>query len=75
MFKRIPIFLLDAGFGKCPCGQTFNYESERERKIKLRLHKKFCDKWTSESFAKPPRKAMTAKELQRFRTEWREFRD
>ena len=74
-FKVIYPFI-DAGTGKCPCGRTFDYESERDRKTKVRLHKKFCDKWPSDaSFTKTPRKAMTAKEFQRFCTERREFRD
>ena len=73
-FKRIPTFI-DGGAGKCSCGQTFNFESLREQKMKLQLHKKFCDKWTSESIAKPPRKAMTAKEIQSLITERKEFRE
>ena len=28
--------------GKCPCGQTFEYTSERDMKIKLRMHLRFC---------------------------------
>ena len=72
-FKQIPT-VLDAGVMKCQCGRTFNYELERERKTKIRLHKKFCDKLPSNpSFAPPQRKAMTAKELQRLWTERREF--
>ena len=30
------------GIGKCPCGQTFEYTSERDMKMKLRKHRKFC---------------------------------
>ena len=26
----------------CTCGQTFNYASEREVRMKIRLHNKFC---------------------------------
>ena len=28
--------------GKCPCGQTFEYTSERDMKMKLRMHRRFC---------------------------------
>ena len=73
-FKARPIFL-DAGTTKCPCGQTFNYESERELNMKLRLHKKSCNKWPGASFAKNPRKAITPKEFQKLEAERREFRE
>ena len=32
------------GIGKCPCGQTFECTSERDMKMKLRMHSKFCSK-------------------------------
>ena len=32
----------NTGVGKCSCGQTFDYVSERDRKMKFRLHSKFC---------------------------------
>ena len=32
----------NTGVGKCPCGQTFKYTSERNMKMKLRMHRKFC---------------------------------
>ena len=35
---------LSSGIGKCSCGQTFDYASERDRKLKFRLHLKFCPK-------------------------------
>ena len=31
-----------AGVGRCPCGQTFEYTSERDIKMKLRMHHRFC---------------------------------
>ena len=34
----------NSGIGKCSCGQTFDFASERDRKMKLRLHLKFCSK-------------------------------
>ena len=30
------------GIGKCPCGQTFEYTSERDMKMKLQIHLRFC---------------------------------
>ena len=30
------------GVGKCSCGKTFKFASEREMKMKLRMHLKFC---------------------------------
>ena len=32
----------NTGVGKCPCGQTFEYTSERDMKIKLQMHRRFC---------------------------------
>ena len=31
-----------AGVGTCPCGQTFECESERELAMKRRIHHRFC---------------------------------
>ena len=28
--------------GKCPCSQTFEYTSERDMKMKLQMHRRFC---------------------------------
>ena len=33
-----------SGTGKCSCGQTFDYMSERDMNMKLRMHIKFCPK-------------------------------
>ena len=32
----------NSGIGKCPCGQTFEYTSERDMGMKLRIHHRFC---------------------------------
>ena len=32
----------NTGVGKCPCGQTFEYTSERDMKMKVRMHHRFC---------------------------------
>ena len=62
-----------AGVGKCLCGQTFDYSSERGMKMKLRLHLRFC--------TNPPkgthkvgvsRKATTMREQQLFEVNRRE---
>ena len=33
-----------SGVGKCSCCQTFDFASERDMKIKLQMHHKFCSK-------------------------------
>ena len=30
--------------GKCSCSQTFDFASERDMKMKLQMHHKFCSK-------------------------------
>ena len=32
----------NSGIGKCPCGQIFEYTSERDTKMKLLMHRRFC---------------------------------
>ena len=32
----------NTGFGKCSCGQTFDYSSPRDMELQRRLHRKFC---------------------------------
>ena len=56
---------LNAGVGKCPCGQTFNFMTERDQEIKHRMHRKFSSNPPKSS--KPvrmPKKAMTLREQQ-----------
>ena len=55
----------NTGVGKCPCGQTFEYTSERGMKIKLRMHCRFCSN-PPKGFDKIgiPKKAMTLREQQ-----------
>ena len=59
---------LSSGVGKCSCGQTFDYASERDWKLKVRLHHMFCSKprkGTDEigvSKARSAEKATTLKE-------------
>ena len=55
----------NTGVGKCPCGQTFEYTSERDMKMKLRMHCRFCSN-PSKGFNKIgiPQKAMTLREQQ-----------
>ena len=58
------------GVGKCPCSQIFDYASERDVKIKLRIHRKFCF-YPPKRFNKirVPKKAMTLREQQLNETE------
>ena len=35
-------YAFNTGVGKCSCGKTFEYDSERYMKMKLRMHLKFC---------------------------------
>ena len=55
----------NSGIGKCSCGQTFDFASERDRKMKLRLHLKFCSN-PPVAFDKIeiPKKATTMREQQ-----------
>ena len=32
----------NTGVGKCLCGQTFEYTSEKDMKMKLQMHRRFC---------------------------------
>ena len=52
------------GVGKCSCGQTFDYASEREMKLKMRMHRKFCSN-PSKGFngVRVPKKARMMKEF------------
>ena len=53
----------DTGVGKCPCGQTFQSTSERDMKMKLRMHHRFCSN-PPVAFDKIPKKATTLREQQ-----------
>ena len=55
----------NTGVGKCSCGQTFEYTSERDMKIKLRIHCRFCSN-PLVAFDKIgiPKKATTLREQQ-----------
>ena len=51
--------------GKCPCGQTFGCTSERDMKMKIRMHHRFCSN-LPKGFDKIgiPKKATTLREQQ-----------
>ena len=51
--------------GRCSCGQTFDFASERDMKMKLRMHLRFCSK-PPEGFDKirMPEKACMMREQQ-----------
>ena len=55
----------NTGVGKCPCGQTFENTSERDMKMKLRMHCRFCSN-PPKGFNKIgiPKKATTLREQQ-----------
>ena len=59
--ERIKEF--NTGVEKCPCGQTFEYTSERDMKMKLRMHHRFCSNPPKDFDKKGiPKKAMTLRE-------------
>ena len=39
---RNPNIQLDSGVNRCPCGQTFKNRMQRDFKMKLQMHLKFC---------------------------------
>ena len=53
------------GVGKCSCGQTLDFASERDMAMKLRMQCKFCSK-PPKGFDKigVPKKACTMREQQ-----------
>ena len=55
----------NSGIGKCPCRQTFEYTPERDMKMKLRMHRRFCSN-PPVAFDKIgiPKKATTLREQQ-----------
>ena len=55
----------NSGIGKCPCGQTFKYTSERDMKMKLRMHLRFCSSPpVASDKIRVPKKATTLREQQ-----------
>ena len=58
-------YTLNLGVGKCSCGQTFDFTSEKDMNMRLRMHCKFCSKPPKSSKQiRMPNKAMTLKEHQ-----------
>ena len=61
---------VNSGIGKCPSGQTFEYTSERDTKLKLRMHSKFCSKpLKSFNMIGIPKKATMLKEHNSYEAE------
>ena len=56
-------YVFSTGVGKCLCGKTFKYTSERDMKMKLRMHLKFCSN-PPVAFDKIAKKACTMREQQ-----------
>ena len=56
---------LNSGVEKCPCSQTFDFASERDWDMKLRMHHKFRSMPAEGSKQiRIPKKAMTLREQQ-----------
>ena len=56
---------LNAGVGKCPCGQTFDFMTGRDREMKHQMHRKFCSNPPKSSKpVKMPKKATMLREQQ-----------
>ena len=55
----------NTGVGKCSCGKTFEFTSERDMAMKLRMHRRFCSN-PPVAFDKIgiPKKAATLREQQ-----------
>ena len=51
--------ILHSGMSKCPCGQTFDFASERDREMKLRMHRKFRSKTVGSKQLMIPKKTIT----------------
>ena len=58
-------YAFNTGVGKCSCGKTLEYVSERDMKMKLRMHLRFCSN-PPVAFDKisVPKKATTLREQQ-----------
>ena len=41
-YKGLNTFSTDPMFIKCPCGQSLSYQSERDMRMKIKMHHKFC---------------------------------
>ena len=56
----------NSGIGKCLCGQTLEYTSERDMKMKLRMHLRFCSNPPkgSNKIGGVPKKSCTLREQQ-----------
>ena len=58
-------YTLNSGVGQCSCGQTFDFVSEKDINMKLRMHCKFCSNPPEASMSvRIPKKAMTLREKQ-----------
>ena len=54
-----------AGVGRCPCGQTIEFASERELAMKHRIHRRFgCNPPLAFNKIGIPKKACTMREQQ-----------
>ena len=60
---------LNSGVGKCSCGQTFDFTSEKEMNMKLQIHKVSSKPPKSSYQIRMPMKAMTLREKQHYEAE------
>ena len=61
---------VSSGVGKCSCGQTFDFTSERDMNMRLQMHCKVCSKPPkSSNQIRVPMKAMTLTEKQHYEAE------
>ena len=59
------VYAFNTGVGKCSCGKTFEYSSERDMKMKLRMHLRFCSNPpVAFDMIRVPKKATTLREQQ-----------
>ena len=66
----VRVIPISSGLMKCTCGQMIKYETEREEKMKLRMHLKVCanppegwdDSW-------PSRKCRTLEASQKYQND------
>ena len=64
MFKVKP-HSYNSGEVKCPCGQTIDFESERDWNMKIRMHNKVCPKLiVFKRIRRITKKALTLREYQ-----------
>ena len=58
-------YAFNTGVGKCSCGKSFEYASEKDMKMKLQMHLRFCSNPpVALDKIRVPKKATTLREQQ-----------